>query len=455
MTQFQDDKTGWTKLKINLLNMETRLFPSVYEHEDEVDIQYVRIVWYSYLLALILCSPLVVIFLLQVPPDWPLIGALLFSVLASLIGLSLVKRQKVQMSVSLGLSLMYTSLLLGVLFESGLNDIGVQAFYPLLILVGLLMSRRSLEIFGGVTFIWLIALIYLESSGFYSDRVDPYSPLIKGLIISFCFMLNLIIIRFSVQRILLVNDQLKIAKQKAENANQLKSQFLATMSHELRTPLNAIIGYSEVILEEDRDDPFLGEDTVEDVTRIRKSGEALLSLINDILNLSRIEAGHVDFNIEEFDVASLMKDAIYIARPMLNKNGNSITFTNEAADTVISSDLQKVYQSLLNLLSNAAKYTENGAVAVLVSADSSHVAVSISDTGIGIAAEKIEHIFEPFYQEDGSLSRAYEGSGLGLAITKEFVEMLGGEILVESEVGKGTTFTVQLPRDRDGDRKVA
>jgi signal transduction histidine kinase/DNA-binding response OmpR family regulator len=243
------------------------------------------------------------------------------------------------------------------------------------------------------------------------------------------------------------------ARLAAEEANRTKSAFLANMSHELRTPLNAIIGYSEMLIEEAAD---LADDLVPDLEKILGSGKHLLALINDILDLSKIEAGKMNIYTEDIDVVKMITDVVSTIRPLLEKNGNTLDLDclPEGLGT-FHSDLTKTRQILFNLLSNASKFTKEGIVHLSVHREGSHLVFRVTDTGIGMTPEQMQKLFKEFSQADDSTTRKFGGTGLGLVLCKRFSEMMGGSIAVESTIGIGSTFTVNLPLRVKGDAAAA
>jgi signal transduction histidine kinase/DNA-binding response OmpR family regulator len=242
-------------------------------------------------------------------------------------------------------------------------------------------------------------------------------------------------------------EELKHAMESAEDASRAKSAFLANMSHELRTPMNAIIGYSEMLMEDAEDDG--DEATVGDLKKIHGAGTHLLALINDVLDLSKIEAGKMDMYLEAFAVPQMVDEVVATIDALIKKNDNTLKAVIDPTLGEMRADVTKVRQALFNLLSNAAKFTHQGEIGLVVKGEQvdgiDWVRFSVSDSGIGIPPEKIDHVFEEFSQADVSTTRDYGGTGLGLPISRRFCQMMGGDITVESTVGEGSTFTIRLP----------
>jgi PAS domain S-box-containing protein len=266
----------------------------------------------------------------------------------------------------------------------------------------------------------------------------------------------------------LAEEQLRLAKQSADEANNAKSGFLANMSHELRTPLNAIIGYTEMVSEELED--IGAKDLKPDLDKVVAAARHQLHLVNDILDLSKIEAGKMTLFLEDFDVAKLVNEVAATVQPLVAKNGNRLEVTCPADLGLMHADQTKVRQTLFNLLSNASKFTERGVVRLeveklpresVISNESAaanapelitdaRITFRVTDTGIGMTPVQLSKLFQAFEQTDSSTSKKYGGTGLGLAISRKFCQLMGGDITVESEPGKGSTFTVRLPRVVEG-----
>jgi two-component system, sensor histidine kinase SagS len=243
--------------------------------------------------------------------------------------------------------------------------------------------------------------------------------------------------------------EMESAKQAAEAANIAKSQFIAKMSHELRTPLNAVIGYSEILQEEAAD--MSVEEIVGDLEKVLQAGRQLLSMVNDVLDISKIESGQTDFHLSRFSILEMAQELLVTVNTWSTEHGNSLDhhFAEDLGE--MRGDRAKIIQSLLNLLENACKYTEQGEITFNISRESKLngdiIVFVIKDTGIGIPPDRQEAIFASFDQADNSYSRAYDGMGLGLAIANGYARMMSGSLSVSSELGKGSVFTLRLPAE--------
>lgn len=253
------------------------------------------------------------------------------------------------------------------------------------------------------------------------------------------------------ERVFLRTTELAVAKEHAELADRLKSAFLATMSHELRTPLNSIIGFTGIILQ-GLAGPLNAEQTKQ-LEMVRNSARHLLALINDVLDISKIEAGQIEIAPAPFDLPEAIEKVLHLVAPLAEKKQLPLLRQVGPGVARITSDRRRVEQVLLNLLSNAIKFTEQGSVTLAVENVAGAIRISVADTGMGIKAEDLPKLFQPFRQLDGGLTRQHEGTGLGLAICKRLVERLGGAISVASQWGAGSTFQFTLPLDLPSERK--
>jgi GAF domain-containing protein/DNA-binding response OmpR family regulator len=265
---------------------------------------------------------------------------------------------------------------------------------------------------------------------------------------------------FAAQSVLAIQNarlfhEIEDKRQELEVAGRHKSQFLANMSHELRTPLNAIIGYSEILQEEAAD---LGQESfVPDLKKVEGAGRHLLGLINDILDLSKVEAGRMDIFLEDVDVVPLLDEVRALIVPMAEKNGNALELRLADDLGTIRTDRTKLKQSLLNILSNGSKFTENGRLTLVAEryeTERPMVRFAISDTGIGMTEDQLGRLFQAFSQADASTTKKYGGTGLGLAISRQFCQLLGGDITVKSQPGEGSTFTITLPARSDAAAQI-
>ena len=242
-----------------------------------------------------------------------------------------------------------------------------------------------------------------------------------------------------------MQKDMQIKMEKAKSASEAKSDFLAKISHELRTPLNAIIGYSEMLMEDASDEGL--EDFVEDLDKIHSSGTHLLTLINDLLDISKIEAGKMELHLENFNLKDLVSLIEATTKPLLDKNSNKFVVKIDKSIETMKSDETKLKQVLLNMISNSSKFTKKGTVSLKISEEGiDMVKFELSDTGIGMTEDQLKNVFEEFTQAETSTSKDYGGTGLGLPICKKITELMGGKIEVKSKIGEGTTFSIIVPK---------
>jgi len=323
---------------------------------------------------------------------------------------------------------------IGLVFSGGAES-PVFLLYIWLILAQSLRRRRSLIYLAQITALsQYLFVVYLDiASG-------------KPILTSAFVVLTLIFLPLNMNifyRIMLH------ARETADQASKAKSRFLANMSHELRTPLNAIIGYSEMLTEnaETRKD----HRDVEDLNRIRDSGYFLLDLINEILDISKIEAGKMEIHPERFAVPTFIGEITDSIGPLIQINNNRLVVEIDNNITSIYTDKKKLRQTLLNLLSNAAKFTHDGTITLRVRSEfinmNSWVQFTVADTGVGVQEHRLQNLFEPFTYAESTEDKKFSSTGLGLAISKRFCEMLGGSIKARSEPGKGSEFTIYLPAE--------
>jgi signal transduction histidine kinase len=309
----------------------------------------------------------------------------------------------------------------------------VAAFYAVYVANGEFPQRVPMEALSGVGLISVFsATVYMSWMAiYYASMISMRSELER-----------------ETERHRVTAVRLRQAKDFADKANRSKSIFLAKMSHELRTPLNAVIGYSELLLEQNEGDPSK-QAKLADLRRINAAGRHLLALVTDVLDLSSIEANTVNLTAETFEVERFIDDVVATVQPMVVKNGNKLLVKRTGELGSMSTDSTKLRQAVLNLLSNAAKFTKEGTVTLVARRDATPagdwVELQVHDTGIGIAKEDLPKLFQDFGQATAGTSNEYGGTGLGLALSQKFCVLMGGGITVTSEPGRGSCFAIRVP----------
>ncbi|MEX0344247.1 MAG: ATP-binding protein [Rhizobiaceae bacterium] len=295
--------------------------------------------------------------------------------------------------------------------------------FPVHIPVNEMVGVGIISIFCAASYVFLMA-------SYYSSVVDSQSELLK-----------------EIERHEVTTSKMMAAKEDAERANGAKSEFLAKMSHELRTPLNAVLGYSEILLEDAEIDGRGSE--IADLQKISAAGKHLLAMVNDILDISKIEAGKMELNLEDVDFDRLLDEVESTARPLAAKNTNEFIYKREESIGTFQADATKLRQAVFNLLSNSAKFTQNGKITLEAKREDRDgeqwISISITDTGVGISQDQQDSLFSNFSQANPAIAAKFGGTGLGLSLSQNLCHLMGGEISVESELGHGACFTIALP----------
>ena len=407
-----------------------------------------KVVLTLYVLGLIAC----VYFLLDAvrTENWVEIFLISIVIVAGLLAFNQSRKGEIRASFAIFSSATMLVVLLGSLFQGGLNNPVIFIFYPVMIMAAISLRKRPffISIVGIISILSVILLYLLDANGLYQGQPEILGARDRAIAIAFTFFFMAVMLQITAMNLLSYQKNLRTAREDAlrqqvmaEAANQAKSTFLANMSHELRTPLNAIIGYSEMIEEEvDKREEVEG-----DAKRIQQSARNLLAILNSILELSKIEIGTLELKIEEVNIEHIIQEVVVLMEPQIHQRSNKLELSLSPDIKTIWADKQKMTQVLVNLLSNANKFTVNDSITLATSQTEASIKLSIIDRGIGIPADALKMVFEPFKQVESEYNRKFSGAGLGLSISKQFIEAMNGELKVESEVGTGSTFSILIP----------
>lgn len=416
----------------------------------------------DYLFAFILLSLAIALLAVLIPTyafagSWVEMGASAFVLVVFVFSVLLLRAGYLSQAMWIAILLAHIIHLAGMTLTRGLNDPTFHAVYLVFIGAFYFLSYRSVLTFMMIVIVWAISLYFAELFGLLSFNPIPPSSGESLIFTVSMVLLTGVILYITLLQLVQANTELREAKEAAETANLTKSSFLAMMSHELRTPLHAIIGYSDVIQDELKHLPKrpLSTDDVEEISvdldQIKRSGRQLLSLLDDLLEVSKSEAHAQSVVLENVQIQMLCREVIDVVRLRNQHSDNRLEAVFSPDTFTVQADGQKIRLILTNLLQNAMKFTDGGLISLsasLLEGESKGSAILqfiVEDTGIGIHPDAQTRIFEPFYQADSGYTRRADGAGLGLNIAQKMVDLLGGTIDLESELGKGSKFTIRLP----------